>query len=571
MGIGIVLHYLHNTDSDIRPVQDPVLLVPPKPLNRQSAPLTEPLPDKENIQLQATLIAASSLDDRRLQGRIGVMRIDPEDLAEYEQGLIENLTGAGAKDPAELANLSEWIEAPITHIAAKKYRLGPVVVPAADSYSVVAWADDFRFFIQAYEVTTSDIYRIHDVGDLAENQPTGLRINLTGADDEQSIYQLRINRSANEPRRKANQLFGLLLPLMAPDIASAYADSLPIKVHSGSVVLPLIPEERLRITPITTTDLQGASVEVNLQSEQIIDVDVDVSTLDTNSIDLQGQLVSSKNQAPLSEVSLSRIGTQQQHISITDDHGFFYFKNLPRNTPSVFRILQNTDDLVEISLIPTSGDIIFAPSQLAIMPDQTSILKQWELTTYQWLILSLSDNDRAMLALKSSRGYPIYQLQQFDQGKWIDVGSDNFLPHPSGIAISIKTPGTYRVLATVSSVFEFSSSTVEITKENNQFHSHLMTDINSSEYTIILTDAFTRQPVTDASISILGAHRSLLPMSAKPDENGEVFLPEVNASSLVLNIRTATGETELILDKLQPIIPVELTYSPSFSARIKRD
>ncbi len=224
--------------------------------------------------------------DRPFSGeaRVGVAFITEEDRAEWEEFQREGRLGAGPSRLEDLANVSQWLTAPVTPDASGGGTLGSVPVPAAHLYRVLAWEPDGTFYWGELVPEKPPVEGVLDAGVLHATRPTGLKVLLTGGGSARPSerYSLSLSRVVEDTAdaERASQLLPAVAQ-MAPSLAKAYDNDtwLPLSPEHELLLQPLLPDPEVRLQVRSDSGKQSEPVSVRLREGRVEKVVLDLARL----------------------------------------------------------------------------------------------------------------------------------------------------------------------------------------------------------------------------------------------------------------------------------------------------
>jgi len=494
-------------------------------------------------QIQATLLSHPRITP--IQAKIGIGTIDDQDLADEIDGANDN------RSNIDLVNYDGWIDAPVTRNAFGGWMVGPVTVPEALSYRILAWGDS-GYYLEDVVPTQFTPSEVQEVGNLSPTPFTGLKVRILNAGPGQ--FSLFLSRIPDPDWSEEDSQIGQIMGFIAPEMKKGYAGQAISIEANGQVLAPLYPDPAIRICLVTRAGTRSAWVEVPLIREQINDIALDAASLfgsdPRDLVDLHGKLLFSDG-TPVKKATI-RMKGQRHHSYEVDNHGRFHILGLSPHEPSTFRVNLPPDT----GHRPKSGSrhhFIFNPD-IEFDPSEPT---EWIIPTYRWLVLGISGNDR--LNLEGNPPYPIYILQIKEEDEWKDLPADAFLEEPEGLAISLVRNGTYRGVIAFSPYHFLYSNEVIVNSTEQEVHIPVDLRASTTEGNYHLQLVNEDRPLGGVLVSILGDHTSLPPKQGITNSEGILKLGNVNSGILFITISATEYEVQLaevenyeILIELEP-------------------
>lgn len=493
--------------------------------------------------------------ERPFQGeaRVGVAFIAEEDRLEWEAAKREGGGGAGPSRLEDLANVAEWLPATVAPSAAGGV-LGPVPVPAAARYRVLAWEPDGTFW-WGDVVPAADLAEVVpsagllEAGVLRAQRPTGVRVRLAGARPEHGPFSVRVERVVDTDARAVERA-SELLPMVrhvAPEVSAALSEgtSLPLSRDEDTSLLPLPPDLAVRLWPRSASGRESEPVEVPLREGRVESVVLDVDALFPGglggTLTLRGRVLLEGTVKPPPGARL--LGPDGREVALAPD-GRFTAPGLPSWRPSRFTLQVEPPDSGR-PVAPAQWEFDFTPTAGAKDAEGT-----WRVPAYRWLVLRLEDFTRGQLAAHSRRPYPVFVLQRRDgEGRWLTHAADAFLQEESGVAVSLLQPGTYRVLAATSPHELYTSTSAELSGDTMERTVTVQVEEGAASCEVRVTSAGA--PVYGALVTTSSALGSLPPARGRTDAEGRWRLGRVRADSLHLEVE-AEGRPTWVGDATEP-------------------
>lgn len=468
------------------------------------------------------------------EARVGAAFISGEDRLQWEADRREGHRGAGPERLEDLANVADWQPVAVTP-SASGGTLGPVPVPAAPRYRLLAWEPDGTFWwgdLVPGEVPPSGEL---DAGTLRARRPTGVRVRLAGALPEHGVFSVRVERAVAPDPRDAEHA-SELLPVVrhaAPGLAAALVEGTFVPLAPGgedTPLLPLPPDPAVRLWLRSASGREAGPVEVPLREGQVELVTLEVASLFPGGlggrVTLRGRLLLEGTSRPPPGARL--VGPDGQPVALAPD-GRFTAEGLPSWQPSRFTA-EVEAPATGRPLAPARQDFDFTPE-----PGAGEATVTWRVPAWRWLVLRMDAFARGQLEAKARRPYPVFLLQRRDAaGQWLTHAADAFVPEEDGVAVSLLQPGTYRVLAAASPYEVYTSGSAEVDGQGAEHSVPLRMDSGGEPCEVRVTRAGA--PVYGALVTAGSGSGSLPPVRGRTDAEGRWRLGAVRTGSLHLEV-----------------------------------
>ncbi|NVJ13460.1 carboxypeptidase-like regulatory domain-containing protein [Myxococcus sp. AM010] len=492
-------------------------------------PVAPEPPRPEGLRLRVVLRG-----DVPFQGeaRVGVASITDADRHLWEVSKREGREGAGPERLEDLANVSEWRPVEVTPSLAGGV-LGPVLVPVAPLYRVVAWAADGTFWLGDVVPEEGAATGVVEAV-LSARAPTGVRVRLAGVRPEHGPFSLRVVRGVSRDARDAERASELLpvIRQVAPDLASALADgvALPLPVGNPLELLPLPTDPSVGLVLRSAAGRESGWVEVPLREGRLESVVLDVDSLFPEglgeAVTLRGKLELEGTFRPPEGARL--LGPEDVEVPLAPD-GRFVVSGLPSWAPSRFR--------VEVAS-PVSGRPVAATEQAFDFSPEPGVRDAevtWRVKPYRWLVLRMDGAMRAQLEARTQKPYPVFILQRWRDGtRWELASAGAFIQEEDGMAVSILAPGRYRVLVSFSVHEVYSSTAADMGEDRVDGAVTFQVDVEGRDCEVLVTAG--RKPVFGARVTASSDVGSLPPAWGLTDARGRWRLGRVRPFGLHLEV-----------------------------------
>ncbi|MBJ6763537.1 carboxypeptidase regulatory-like domain-containing protein [Myxococcaceae bacterium JPH2] len=481
------------------------------------------------LRLRATLAGDHPF---RGEARLGVAFISEADRLTWERAQREG-ERAGPSRLEELANVSTWSPVAVAPTAGGG-QVGPVDVPSAPRYRVLAWEEDGTSWSGDWMSGEPPRSGEVDLGVLRATPPTGVRVRLLSTHADAGPFSLRVERGVDPLPAEAERASAWLsfVRLAAPALAAAMRDGSPLPVSSGqdAVLAPLPPDRRVRLWLRARSGQEAGPVEVPLREGRIEPVTLDADRLFpggvAGTVTLHGRvLLGDSSRAPPDAVVELPGG---RTLAVASD-GRFLAPELPAWRPTRFT-LRVPEPSRGRPVAPARWAFTFTPTA-----GRTEAEEVWKVPVYRWLLLQLDGFTQGQLATRTQAPFPVYALQRRDEaGAWRDVAAEAFLPEPEGLAVSLTSPGTYRVLIATSPVAVSPSPAVAL----NEGDSEVAVSPRLGEEGVPCEVQVTEggRPVYGAEVTAVGEVASLPPLRGHTDAEGRWRLGRVKGGALHVEV-----------------------------------
>lgn len=491
---------------------------------------TDSSPDKP-LSILAKVPQVYGAGITSLTARVGLAYVDEADAASWRDDESER----GAIDYFELANVRDWLEASLD---GRGY-LGPVPVPIAEAYRIVAWSNDGDLYFKEHvPVDATRLKGERDVGELSRFEATGIIVDLP-KDLRNQAYRLQVQRLADDTIHPLKHILNHAFP----DVANAY-DGKTWELDASNRLAPLFPDAAIRLTLIDALGNQGQPRDVALTTGTMTTWRPDGGALPkaTAGRALRGRIVWDINEPLPTSLELDRLGRDDESFPV-DSEGNFYVSSVSKERTTRFRLRGlpfPTEDTRPV--VPDTAFFIYEPHE----SDGSLVEVTWEVPVYRWLLLGLDQNEHERLKKRSARGYPVFVLQK-EHNNWQTIGSDVFRQEPRHMAVSINQPGTYRVITALSPLFQVTSHAVAVKAIDTEVSLPLPTMPEQIRYELICISAENGQPLIDAPALVVGQSPGLPPIRTFTDAKGRIDLGPVNTQRFLVSI--GDREQEVIVNE----------------------
>ncbi|NBD10079.1 carboxypeptidase regulatory-like domain-containing protein [Corallococcus silvisoli] len=522
----------------------PRLSPSPPPLSSRDgdAVVPEAVPPVEvadaGLRLTATLMGAHPFIG---EARVGAAFVSDEDRGWWEEEGRRRFARTGPSRLEELANVREWVKAPV--IASEQGgRVGPVEVPSAPRYLLAAFEPDGTIWWADHMPATQPVTGTVDLGVLREQRPTGVRVRLEGARDVQGTFSVRLQRVVEPAEVEQASALLSVLAMAAPELMHAVQndDFIPLVTDGETRLAPLPPDRSLRLWLRAPSGKRGLPVEVPLREGSVEPVSLDVAKVFPEgvggSVTLRGRVLLGSGARPLGPAVLIRDDGEQVRV---DADGRFTMQGVPTWKQTAFSVRREQEEEARRPVAPPFWDFGFSPA----VAMQGTVDVEWRVPAYQWLVLRMDGFTRAQLKERSLPLYPVYLLERRDErGGWSEVTTQEFIPEGDSVAVSLTEPGTYRIQVASSPYASRPSSVARMGEGDGDVEVSLSPEGTSGASCEVHV---TRQglPVSGARVTASGRARSMPPVHGETDTAGRWRLGPVRSELLLLWVQGAEGES----------------------------
>ncbi|RYZ37946.1 MAG: carboxypeptidase regulatory-like domain-containing protein [Myxococcaceae bacterium] len=467
------------------------------------------------------------------EARVGAAFISDEDLRWWRQGQ-ERGERAGPSRLEDLANVRGWVSAPVT-ASAQGGVLGPVEVPPAPRYQLVAFEPDGTFWWGDHVPSSPPASGTLDAGVLRATRPTGVRVRLAGARDEAGTFSVRIERDVDPADAERASALLVVLRLVAPELMVALQDGLPVPLmkDGDTALAPLPPDRAVRLWLRAPSGREGGPVEVPLREGTVGTVTLDVARLFPEGV---GRAVTLRGRVLLGATSRSAgpavLRTEEGREVPVDAEGRFTVPDVPAWRASRFTMWRE-EGASGRPVAPSHSEFTFTPT--AQMAGTAEVV--WRTPVYRWLVLRMDGFTRAQLQSQAQAPYPVYLLQRRDaRGAWSDVAAQEFIPEKDDVAVSLLEPGAYRVL-TASSPYALRPSTEARAGADDAEVEVRLAPETTPAPSCEVSVTHEGRPVVGALVTADGGDRSMPPVRGETRMDGRWPLGPVRADLLQLRVQ----------------------------------
>lgn len=526
------------------PALPPVSSSPPVSMRVEDAGVPDVAPMVEMAEAaDAGLWLTATLEGGRPfegEARVGAAFISDGDRGWWEAELRQGTGRARPERLEDLANVREWMEAPVT-VSAQGGVVGPVEVPSAPRYEVMAFAPDGTIWWAEHVPASPPMTGVVDLGVVKARPPTGVRVRLEGARNIPGTFSVRMSRGIG-PDEDVERVSRLLpaLALAAPELIHAMDEDvfLPLVTDGETRLAPVPPDFSVWLVLRTPAGKRSKSLEVPLREGSVEPVTLDVAKLFPEgvggTVTLRGRVLLGDMGRPLGPATVKP--ADGEPIPFGED-GRFTVEDVPAWGPTVFTVSRESPEQGR-PVAPREWRFTFTPT--AGMQGVVEV--DWRVPAYRWLVLRMDGFTQSQLMERSRMPYPVYLLERRDaEGGWRDVPAQEFLPEEDGVAVSLVEPGTYRVQVASSPFAARPSSVARVGDDAQEMEVRLSPEMApppSCELHVFKNG----QPRSGVGVSAGGMYRSLPRAGGRTDTAGRWPMGPVNTDELPLMLYGDDGE-----------------------------
>ncbi|MBX7245428.1 MAG: carboxypeptidase-like regulatory domain-containing protein [Candidatus Sumerlaeaceae bacterium] len=475
---------------------------------------------------------------------VGPAFISDDDLLERQAWLARGGQGAGATDVLDLANVRSYLPAP-TGPEGGGSLVGPMAVPRAPVYDIIAWPDDREFFRKRHTVEANATSI--DAGELHGTPSTGLILEFTSNTLAQRSFVVRLLRGLDPADPTGTERASRHLPVVRairPDIADALqqGDTLLFSATGQNRLVPLLPDPRIRIVVSTVTGAEGKPVELELKEGQIRTAALDISSIFANGaadqVALTARVLIGNSQKPLRNASIERLDSPLPQKQRLRDDGSCDFVGLPAREKSQFEVTVD-ETTASRPLSPPRHLFTFDPGPETSGQATREII--WRIPALNWLTAEMDAVTAKAASSSTHPHFPIFALQRRVEpgGRWRMTQSDHFPREGNKVSASISQPGTFRLVVMLSPFHQEETAAVEF-DENTGEKTASLTPRAATQRNLTVVSA-DGQPVAGAYVTVSGPSGSVPPAEGITNSAGQFNLGPVNVDLIHARI-SASGK-----------------------------
>jgi hypothetical protein len=464
---------------------------------------------------------------------VGIGTIDDENLGE-----MAGQTGrVGPATREDLVNIREWRHANVAASPEGDAILGPVELPLADAYHVLAWNNEALVYYdkRVLAAELGETSGVVDLGELVPQSFTGVRMMFQGQMDQPNIRAI-LHRVPSAEAEKSSR-FLLLAQIIAPELTESVltAEPISLSVEQPTIIAPLPPDEALRVTLLSPADVEAEPVEVPLVEGEIVDATISFDDVFPEgaraTIGLEGELHIGSTGRPLAGANVLRALDGRGEVYPTDDQGRFRVPSLPMDRITSFEV-ETSRGTYARPLVPERWHFDFAPPSITT---GSVVRMRWQVPAYRYLVLDLRSLGTQDLLVLSQPPYPVYVVEREENGRWQTVPIDFFDISRIEVAAAIEEPGRYRMLLAASPVALWQSEPVVVDQGSAETHARLRDlAVEFNKLKVRLVDAHSGDPIGRAALTVSGPNGSLPPMRVLTNDDGMADVPNHGVSTVAV-------------------------------------
>lgn len=505
------------------------------------------------------------------QVRVGLGFIDESDRREFEASRVAPGSGSAPRSLDDLVNVRHWRTVSPTLDGPGVLRVGPIELPRCDAYDLLAWNNDalIYYYRRIHAPDAAATSSSLDAGLLEPESFTGVRLTLRGEAPFSSCRAIIERVPAAEGEETAGRFFNLAR-LMAPEFTEALSVGTPVDIVVGqpNLLVPLPPDEALRITLVAPSDVEAAPVEVPLVAGKIVDASIDLSDVFPQgahaTVSLEGTLEIGDTGLPLVGATITHERHGPSTVSITDERGVFRVPDLPMDRPTSFDVVTSAPPHGR-PRVPARWHFDFVPP---LTTTGSVVRLRWQVPAYRYLVLDLDSPPVQDVLATTQRPYPIYLIERMEAGAWQPVATDFFEVTGQQVTAAIEQAGRYRFVVGVNPVAVWPSAPADLEgiPAGGEIRTRLLaTGQPAGKIQLLVRDAATNIPLVRAAVTVAGPYGSFPPGRWLTNDAGRVDIGPVDCDSASIWIEKSgyeAAQRTLSSGELRATTPIEITLRP---------
>lgn len=473
--------------------------------------------------------------------RIGIARVSAEDAAAWTDWQNAGAAGAGPATLTELAQVESWLEAAAALSNDRRVQIGPLALPVADRYVLVANSPAKLVFYR------TSFTRAEAPATVTPLLAAGLRIVLPAGSTNSATVLLRRLEQAGRGDEPAWQA---LLADQAPALLAAYGEQ-PLAVPADGLLAPLPPGPVEVIVQWQRVAAQTLRADLVAGQYQTLTVDPVAGAVAARlGVTLELQVLAADTADGIADVQVrwtGNGGTGPEQHAVTARDGRVRFDGVERLRTQQFTLEFPAPADTALPRWPGQQAVtltldVAAPSAPATAIERHTV----RVPALHWLLL-----DPAPLPISGDRRggqpYPVFVLQQQQaDGRWIERAAEHFLVRPEGLAVSVTGTGPHRVLA-FASPWQLLVSTSADPATPGADGRHRVQLQAAPERRVQLRLTHQGRPLPHATVLVLGSARGLPPVTLTADAQGRLLFEQLTVPALTLEV-AGLGQVQVATD-----------------------
>lgn len=451
---------------------------------------------------------------------------------------------AGSAAPASryaLTEVGQWLDLTGTALPDGSVRVGPIEIPGAPYYRLQAPSSDpLHWYLAQF---ASDAVP----PELAPRAAAGLRILRPVAIKTPIELSLRRLGVASDEAEWQG-----VLRNHAPAVIEAYAEQ-PLRIDAARTELAPLPSAAIEAI-IRVGAIEVARSTHALVAGQWSELAIDPLATQVGAelaIDLDLVFVVRDSGDAIADLEVAHEDPRGRRTLLTDGSGQVRLAGIDRRQPLTLDLAfppagENLPVWPETRTLSLPVDAIAAAD-----PGARRFRHKIELDRLDWLVVR-SRSVRLGSEREGGNPWPVHVLQRREEGAWLDVPADHFIARADGLAVSLSTPGEYR-LASALAPWSLALSGEADTRRRGS-DGRLVVNIEApAGRSVELQVLGAGQPLASAPVYLVGPLRGLPPAVLTSDQAGRVWLNGVTAESIAVEV-PGYAQVEFPLDAPRKVV-----------------
>lgn len=455
---------------------------------------------------------------------------------------------AGSAAPANryaLTEVGQWLHLTGTALPDGSVRVGPIEIPAAPYYRLQAPSNDpLHWYLAQF---ASDAVP----AGLMPRAAAGLRIARPAAIEAPLELSLRRLAVADDEADWQS-----VLRRHAPAVIEAYADQ-PLRIDAAHTELAPLPSAAIEAI------IRVGAIEIGRSTHALVagqwsELAIDPLAAQVGAelaIDLDLVFVVRDSGDAIADLEVAHEDTRSRRTLRTDGTGQVRLAGIDRRQPLTLDLAfppagEKLPVWPETRTLSLPVDAIAAAD-----PGARRFRHKIELDRLDWLVVR-SRSVRLGSEREGGNPWPVHVLQRREEGAWLDVPADHFIARADGLAVSLSTPGEYR-LASALAPWSLALSGEADTRRRGS-DGRLVVDIEApAGRSVELQVRSAVQPLSHAPVYLVGPLRGLPPAVVTADEAGRVWLNGVTAERVAVEV-PGYAQREVALDAPRQVVDLAM-------------